>query len=45
MCGGIVESSDVEELVELASEHCRLTHGYSIPREHVLAAAQLADQP
>jgi predicted small metal-binding protein len=42
VCGGIVESADVEELVELAAEHCRLAHGYEIPRAHVLDAIKPA---
>ena len=48
ICGGVVESVDIEELVELASEHCQVAHRYSIPREHVLKAmrpADIAEQP
>jgi hypothetical protein len=38
LCGGIVESGDVDELVETAAEHCLQSHGYQLPREHALAA-------
>jgi predicted small metal-binding protein len=42
VCGGIVESADVEELVEIVGEHCRVAHGYEILRTHVLEAMQPA---
>jgi hypothetical protein len=44
VCGGLIESTDVEELVSLADEHCREAHGYAIPRDHVLAAMRAAGE-
>jgi hypothetical protein len=38
LCGGIVESTDKEDLVVMAIEHCVASHGYRLPREHALAA-------
>jgi hypothetical protein len=37
LCGGIVESGDIDELVETASEHCLQAHGYRLPYEHAIA--------
>lgn len=39
MCGGIVEADTLAELIEVADEHTRQAHGYSVPAEHVRAAA------
>lgn len=40
LCGGIVESVDPDELVELAVEHCMDAHRYRLPPEHARAAAR-----
>jgi hypothetical protein len=40
MCGGIVESTDREDLVAMAVEHCVASHGYRLPREHAFAAVR-----
>ena len=42
-CGGFIEAPDIDRLVALATEHCEVAHGYQIPREHVISAAQAAD--
>ncbi|UGS33668.1 DUF1059 domain-containing protein [Capillimicrobium parvum] len=39
VCGGIVEGETLTELLEIADEHTRQAHGYSVPPEHVRAAA------
>ena len=38
-CGAVVEGDSEDDLVERAREHTVDAHGYSIPTEHVLAAA------
>ena len=43
-CGGIVEADTEEEIVELATEHCQIAHGYLIPREHVVAAIKASGE-
>jgi hypothetical protein len=42
-CGGLIEAPDIDGLVALATEHCAVAHGYRIPSEHVISAAQAAD--
>jgi hypothetical protein len=42
-CGGLIEASDIDDLIALATEHCEVAHGYQIPPEHVISAAQAAD--
>jgi hypothetical protein len=39
-CGGLIEASSMEELVVYAKEHTLDAHGYDIPDEHVLMAAE-----
>jgi hypothetical protein len=39
-CGAIVEGASDAELVGAARAHTLQDHGYDIPAEHVLAAAQ-----
>lgn len=40
MCGGLIEADDDEGLVRLAQEHTIDAHGYRVPPEHVLQAAE-----
>ena len=40
LCGGIVEATDLDELVDLAVEHCVDAHRYRLPAEHARAAAR-----
>lgn len=39
-CGAICDGADDAELVQQARAHTLADHGYDIPAEHVLAAAQ-----
>lgn len=37
-CGGLVEGSTEDEVVERAQEHSWAAHSYRLSREHVIAA-------
>jgi len=43
-CGAIVEAADEDELCQRAGEHTVEAHRYVIPREHVLAAMESAEE-
>lgn len=37
-CGALIEAGDMAEMIELAREHTRDAHGYTVPDQHVIDA-------
>lgn len=44
MCGGVVESTDDDELVRLAKLHTLRAHQYDVPEEHVRRSIEPAEE-